>query len=276
MKPRENSQGVALVNWRQLLPTLLTLSAMLAGFLSILVTFEGIRTDRPELFSRAAQLIMLAMILDGMDGNLARFLRGTSEFGAELDTYVDMTAFGIAPAILIFAVTLQSKDPFWRVLLPSAVAMSGVVRLARFKIRDPQRGQAGYTGLPITANAAWVALFVFISLTPPRDQFSLAHGPVATLFLVGILVFVVLQVTNLRYPKPTKNTVLFALCVILVALLWCLRPQWGVRVAVLMIALGAVYVIIGPLFMKGIAAHKARKEVANNGALNGSAADNGE
>lgn len=270
MRLKNNLQGQPLVNWRQLLPTMLTLSAMLAGFLSILVTFEGMRTDRPELFSRAAQLIMLAMILDGMDGNLARLLRGTSAFGAELDTYVDLTAFGIAPAILIFAVTLQSKDPFWRVLLPSAVAMSGVVRLARFKVRDPLRGQGGYTGLPITANAAWIALFVFISLTPPRDQFSLAHGPVATLFLVGILIFVILQVTNLRYPKPSKNMALFLPCVILVGLLWCLQPKLAVRVAVVMIALGTGYVVIGPIFVKGLVAHRARREAANN-AANGAA-----
>ena len=70
---------------------------MLAGFLSILVTFEGMHMARPDLYSSAAQLIMLAMILDGLDGNVARMLKGESDFGAELDTYVDMTAFGIAP-----------------------------------------------------------------------------------------------------------------------------------------------------------------------------------
>ena len=134
-------------NWRQLIPSIVTLAAMLSGFLSILLTFEGMHKGNPDLYRLSAQLIMLAMILDGLDGNLARWLKGQSEFGAELDTYVDLTAFGIAPAILIFAVTLQSKDPMWRVLLPSAVALSGVVRLARFKVRDPLRGQGGYAGL---------------------------------------------------------------------------------------------------------------------------------
>jgi CDP-diacylglycerol---serine O-phosphatidyltransferase len=268
-----NGPGQPLINWRQFLPTLLTLLAMLAGFLSILVTFEGMRTENPQLFSRAAQLIMLAMILDGLDGNVARLLRGTSEFGAELDTYVDLTAFGIAPAILIFAVTMQSKDPLLRVLLPSAVAMSGVVRLARFKVRDPQRGQGGYTGLPITANAAWVALFVFISLSPPRDQFSLEHGRVATLFLVGIVIFVVLQVTNLRYPKPTKNLLLFAPCVVLVALLWLLQPALGVKVAVLAIALGTGYVVLGPTYLK---ARQARKDLKASRAAGSPPPANGE
>ncbi|MDP6847917.1 MAG: CDP-alcohol phosphatidyltransferase family protein, partial [Kiritimatiellia bacterium] len=96
------------MKWRQAVPTSVTIVAMLSGFLSILVTMEGIRTGEPYPYYRwAAQLIMLAMILDGIDGNVARALRGQSEFGGELDTYVDMTAFGIAPAILIFAVTLH-------------------------------------------------------------------------------------------------------------------------------------------------------------------------
>lgn len=265
MKWPRFSQEQRLVNWRQAVPTSITLAAMLAGFLGILVTFEGMHTGRPALYRLAAKLIMLAMILDGLDGNVARWLNGASDFGAELDTYVDLTAFGIAPAILVFAVTLQSSDPVWRVLLPSAVAVSGVVRLARFKAKDPLRGQAGYAGLPITANAAWVALFVFISQTPPRDQFSLNQGWVAVLFLVGIFVFTVLQVTNLRYPKPTKETSLFILCVILVVLFLCLRPRLSVRVAVIMMILGMGYVMVGPLFVKGITAHKARKEARLNG-----------
>ena len=273
-RPFTHGDGV-IVSWRQLLPTLCTLTAMLAGFLSILVSVQGMgaagsmdpdRTAR--CFRWAAQLIMLAMILDGLDGNLARYLKGQSDFGAELDTYVDLTAFGIAPAVLIFAVTLQSKDPLVRVLLPSAVALSGVVRLARFKVKDPLRGQAGYAGLPITVNAGWVAVFVIISESPPLGHFSLSHGPAAALFLVGIFLFVVLQVTNLRYPKPTKNTLLFSLCALLVVLLCVLgffRPRSAVWIAILMIVLGVIYVFIGPLFVKGVEAHRARREARDGG-----------
>jgi len=258
------------VTIRQIIPTSVTLAAMLAGFLSMLVTVEGMRmvNEPPHPYYRwAALLIMLAMILDGLDGNLARFLKGQSDFGAELDTYVDMTAFGIAPALLIFAVCLQS-EPLWRVVLPSAVAVSGVVRLARFKVKDPLRGQAGYAGLPITVNAGWVATFVYISQTKPIDRFSLSQGPVAALFLAGVFCFVILQVTNLRYPKPTKNAMLFGLCVVLVSLLLLLGltsrfQQWSVPVAIVMIGLGAGYIIFGPLFVKTMAVHKARKEARN-------------
>lgn len=258
------------MNWRQAVPTSVTILAMLAGFMSILVMIQGMiyPPEPPEdvniWFCRAAKLIMLAMILDGIDGNLARWLKGQSDFGAELDTYVDLTAFGIAPAILIFAVTLQTQDMVLRVLLPSAVALSGMVRLARFKVKDPLRGQAGYAGLPITANAGWVAMFVYVSQSPPKENFSLTHGLVATLFLVGVILFTVLQVTNFRYPKPTKKAVLFIPCVILVALLFWPVKKVSVAAATIMLVLGAVYIFVGPLFVKGMDARKARHNGNNH------------
>lgn len=256
------------LNWRQIVPTVITLVAMLAGFLSIVSVVQGFHSPTPNVwFLQAAKLIMLAMILDGIDGNVARWIKGTSEFGGELDTYVDMTAFGIAPAILVFAVTLEAKEPLIRLLLPSAVALSGVVRLARFKVADPLRGQGGYGGLPITANAGWVALFVFISqvkLTPANkmaeDLFSLQSGWFATVFLVGILIFISLQVSNVRYPKPTKKAAMFIPCVILVALFIFLPKQYSLWVAVAMLMLGLVYAVFGPMYVKGVAIHQARKE----------------
>jgi len=253
---------------REFVPTSVTLLAMLCGFISILVTVEGIHTSTPALYKHAALLIMLAMILDGLDGNLARWLKAESEFGGELDTYVDLTAFGLAPAILVFAVAFENKEPVWRVLLPSAVALSGVVRLARFKASDPLRGQGGYAGLPITANAGWVAMFVYISQVKPsegapaQDPLSLQHGWFATAFLLGVVTFIVLQVTNFHYPKPTKRASLFSVCVMLVVSLFVmafLDQRLSVVIATIMLVLGAGYAIFGPLFVKGVAAHKARK-----------------
>ncbi len=240
------------LSWRQIIPTVVTLAAMLCGFLSILATVWGMYMDRVDLYRRAAQLIILAMLLDGMDGNLARFLKGSSAFGAELDTYVDLTAFGIAPAILIFAVTFQGSDaPNWRMLLlPSMVALSGVVRLARFKVSDPLRGQAGYAGLPITANAAWVALLVFISQSEPLSRFSLHQGPVAILFLFGVLVFISLQVSNVRYPKPSKKAAIFIPVLVLAVFFFLPARDISLATAWVMIALGVSYIILGPWYMR--------------------------
>ncbi len=233
------------MTWRQIIPTIITLSAMLCGFFSILLALEG-----HENFLLSAQFIMLALILDGLDGNLARLLKGTSPFGAELDTYVDLTAFGLAPAILIYQVTLQ-RHVDWKILMTAMVVLSGVIRLARFKVKDPLRGQAGYCGLPITVSGAWVALFVFLSETPQfGDFFRLSEGPVGVFFLIGVIVMISLQVSNVRYPKPSKIMAVFIPCIVLVALLFYPSMNVSSKAALIMLTLGLIYVIFGPLFVK--------------------------
>lgn len=230
---------------RQAIPTVFTLAAMLCGFFSILLSLEG-----EEHYIFAAQLIMLAMILDGLDGALARKLKASSEFGAELDTYVDMTAFGLAPAVLIYKISLQSYL-LWRILMTSLVVLSGVIRLSRFKVKDPARGQAGYQGLPITASAGWVAIFVFLTQNNVFNRnFSLNDGPVAAIFLMGVAAMITLQVSNVRYPKPTKKMFIFVPCMLLVLLLFMNRMRVDILAAVIILALGVCYVIFGPMFVK--------------------------
>jgi CDP-diacylglycerol--serine O-phosphatidyltransferase len=256
------------LTWRQLVPLTVTLMAMLCGFFSILVTVESMNEtlDRAgEMHRWAALLIMLAMILDGIDGNIARKLNGCTEIGAELDTYVDMTAFGIAPAVLIYTVMLTGSVPedsariFWRVAMTAVVVLSGVVRLARFKAKDPERGQGGYTGLPITACAGWVAMLVFISQSQPFENYSLHRGFVAGVFVTGVLLFISLQVSNVRYPKPTKHPALFIPMVIMVCVLF--GPQKiAVPAAVFMILMVVGYIFLGPLYMKHVMRRAALKE----------------
>lgn len=239
------------IYWRQVIPNLVTILAMLAGFFSILIAIEGIATGNVSWFNLSARLIMLAMILDGLDGNLARWLKGQSEFGAELDTFVDMTAFGIAPAILIFGVTTLGKEfYFWHMLLPSFLVLSGVLRLARFKVKDVQRGQGGYTGLPITLNAGFIALFIAINYTLQPDGASLKEGWILIFFVIGIIFCGVLQVTNFRYPKPTTKVIIFVPCFVLIAGFSFLGSKSALLFAYLLLAFGAVYVLFGPLFFK--------------------------
>lgn len=231
------------MSWRQIIPTIITLLAMLCGFFSILLAIEG-----GEHFLLSAQFIMLAMLLDGLDGNFARLLKGTSLFGAELDTYVDLTAFGLAPAVLIYQVALQ-RHVDWRILMTSLVVLSGVIRLARFKVHDSSRGQAGYCGLPITASAGWVAIFVMMSETKIfANFFQLGYGPVGVLFLSGVLVMITLQVSNVRYPKPTKFPAVFIPCVVLVLLLFVTSNYTAPVAALIILLLGVLYVVIGPFF----------------------------
>ena len=89
------------------------------------------------------------------------------------------------------------------------------------------------------------------------------------MFLVGILIFIVLQVSNLRYPKPSKKAAIFIPSAILVMLLFCPVKTFSVRVAIVLLVMGAAYIFLGPLFVKGLAVHKARMEKKKNGSLNG-------
>jgi CDP-diacylglycerol--serine O-phosphatidyltransferase len=247
------------LTWRHKIPLTITLLAMLCGFFSILVTVEsmGEPLAKAGMMHRwAALLIMLAMILDGLDGNVARKLNGCTELGAELDTYVDMTAFGIAPAVLVYVVMLTGNPPqdfnrtFWRVAMTSAVVLSGVLRLARFKVLDTSRGQHGYTGLPITACAGWVAMLVFISQSEPFERFSLSQGLVAMLFLAGVLAFIILQVSQVRYPKPTKHPALFIPMVLMVCVLFVPDQKIALPAAVIMVSLVLAYILFGPLYVR--------------------------
>jgi len=221
--------------WRVIVPNTVSLAAMTAGFFSIIaaVNFDIVRS---------AYFIMLAMLLDGLDGNLARWLNGVTDFGAELDSYVDLTAYGIAPAVLIYQFSPASETT--AAFLAVLTALFGVIRLARFKALDEFRGQKGYTGLPITMSAGWIAFSSFLYETSPLMFFK-SSPLMPPLFVFGLVVCLLLQVSNFKYPKPTKNPFCFSGCAGLILL--CLLPYQVINqpAAALLIMLGAGYVVSG-------------------------------
>lgn len=224
---------------RQLIPNFCTTLSLIAGVLAIIVTLDG-------RFALAAQLIMAAMILDGIDGNLARLLRTASDFGSEMDTFVDLTAFGLAPAILFHETALPCED-FWRGFVAIAIVLSGVLRLSRFKVKNVSHGQHGYCGLPITVNAGWIAVCVFLCHTERFGPFSISMGPGGVLFVAGTVAMTILQVSNVRYPKPTKNFWIFIPCVVLVLFFSVGLLGLSVPAAVAILVLGLSYLLLGPL-----------------------------
>lgn len=232
-----------MITWRQVVPTLFTVAAMMAGFYSLLMSAQG-------EFLIAAQMIMLSMLLDGFDGNVARLIKGTSKFGAELDTYVDMTSFGIAPAMLAYEAVLKNFGlPGF--ILACAIVVSGVMRLSRFRIKDPFRGQRGFQGLPITVNACWLSMFIFVAESGlfNTERYVLQEGPMATMVWTCTILFLILQVSNIRYPKPTKALIGFIPCILFVMFLF-LKMQVAVASALTICASCFVYAFITPLFPK--------------------------
>ena len=231
------------MSWRHIVPSLFTAVALLAGFFSMVASASG-------EFTLAAQLILLSLLLDGIDGTLARMLKGTTQIGAEFDTFVDLTSFGLAPALLLFELVLKDVGTLG-LLMTSAIVLSGTYRLSRFRVVDPHRGQRGYLGLPITNAAGWIAIFVIATQSDYIDQdwFCLTHGPMAAFFWTTTLLFILLQVSHVRYGKPTKNPMVFIPFSVLLILLFSKTPLIVVAAALLSVY-AFIYGFISPIFYR--------------------------
>lgn len=147
---------------RLLIPNMITLAALASGLTSVRFAIEG-------RFEAAALAILAAALLDGIDGRIARLLKGTSRFGAELDSLADFVSFGCAPALILYFWKLHAlKTMGWLVCLLLAFAMA--LRLARFNVMidGPERPawQKAYAvGVPAPAGAMMVMLPLTLSLS---------------------------------------------------------------------------------------------------------------
>jgi CDP-diacylglycerol---serine O-phosphatidyltransferase len=150
------------VPMRVLIPNLVTLMALAAGLTSVRFAIEG-------RLEHAALAVLAAALLDGLDGRIARLLKGTSRFGAELDSLADFVSFGCAPALILYFWKLQHlKSLGWLACLLLAFAMA--LRLARFNVSidAPERPawQKAYAmGVPAPAGAMLVLLPLNVSLS---------------------------------------------------------------------------------------------------------------
>ena len=161
---------------RAILPNAVTALALCSGLF-------GIRFGIAGEWDKAVGAIVLAGVLDGLDGRIARLLNGSSRFGAELDSLSDVTAFGVAPAIIVYQFTLSWLEPGadgheawtrfgWLVALAYAVCMA--MRLARFNARidveDQPHKSAGFlTGVPAPVGAGLLLLPIYLWLASNRE-----------------------------------------------------------------------------------------------------------
>jgi CDP-diacylglycerol--serine O-phosphatidyltransferase len=206
------------MNLRVLLPFGITASILWLGFQAILSAFAG---D----FSHAAQLIVLGAMLDGIDGEVARRVRGATKFGERLDSYVDVVTFGLAPAYLAY-------HAFWNQFGTAGVAiaflyiLSGVIRFSRANVTEEKGNRHCFRGLPIPHNAMWVAMLILVSnsTNPWVERSGLSYDIFFVLAWACSLVFILLQVSNVGYVKPRKDTLMLAISVMLVLMLLTRRP----------------------------------------------------
>ncbi len=167
--PKKRFQAVP---FRIIAPNLVTLMALCAGLTGVRMAIEG-------RFDLALLALFAAAFLDGMDGRVARMLKGTSRFGAELDSLTDFVNFGVAPALILHVWILNALPSIgWIASLLFAIAM--VLRLARFNValddkNKPSWQKNYFVGVPAPAGALAVLAPIYLELAgiPHNDQFAL-------------------------------------------------------------------------------------------------------
>ena len=169
-----------------LLPNLFTTAGLFAGFYAIIA---GIRGD----FEPAATAIFIAMVMDGLDGRIARMTNTQSAFGAEYDSLADMVSFGLAPALVIFLCALLDTGKFgWMVAF--IYAACGALRLARFNTQIGIEDKRYFQGLPSPAAAACLAGWVWAGTSNGLTPGLMTAVALPLTFICGIL-----MVSTVRY-----------------------------------------------------------------------------
>jgi CDP-diacylglycerol---serine O-phosphatidyltransferase len=177
------------VPFRVIAPNLITVMALCLGLTAIRLAYEG-------RLEPAVIAIVIAAVLDGIDGRVARLLKGTSRFGAELDSLADFLNFGVAPALVLYSFVLHHlRSLGWIVALIFAIAMA--LRLARFNVMldDPNRPEWKkdfFVGMPAPAGAITSLLPIYLHfLGAPVNK------TVAPLALAYVLAIALLTVSTI-------------------------------------------------------------------------------
>ncbi len=185
-QPRDGRRRFRRIPVRTLAPNVVTLLALCAGLTAIRMAFE----DR---YALALGAIVFAAFLDGIDGRLARLLKGTSRFGAELDSLSDFVNFGVAPALILYFWGLHDlQSAGWIAAMVFAICAS--LRLARFNvmIEDPDRpawASNFFVGVPAPAGAITVLLPIYAAfLGLPRSNVLTWLTLVYTLAIASLMV----------------------------------------------------------------------------------------
>ncbi len=244
------ASGFKTVPVRFLLPNLITLLALCSGVTAIRLAVEG----RYEI---AVAAVILAIFLDAVDGRLARYLKGTSRFGAELDSLADFVNFGVAPAILIYFWSLNSLKPGgWVISLMLSVACA--LRLARFNVApdDPLKpafAHSFFAGIPAPAGAglAMAPMYLgFLDIIPEGHVYAKFVAP----YVVVIAILMVSRVptfsgkTLTKVPRELVLPVLAAAALVIVCLI---TFPWET-----LALFAAAYMALIPLSIRSYLRHK--------------------
>ncbi len=208
METNKKFKIVASKKTRYLLPNILTLGGVCLGISSIKFSIDG-------NFSLAVTLILLAAILDALDGRIARLIKGTSEFGKELDSLTDFVSFGIAPVLILYFWELNVYGKLgWAIALIYSVCC--VLRLARFNLTKNESQQVWknnfFEGVPSPAGG----LLILTPLIYELSSFNLninikIFTPYLTIFIAILLVSKIPTLSLKKISISSKTTIFLLL-----------------------------------------------------------------
>ncbi len=238
MKKTMSSRALKAPHVARIIPNAITITALCTGLSSI-------RFALMERWELAVALILIAAVLDGMDGRIARLLRADSHFGAELDSLSDFISFGVAPAVVVFLYSLHVwKGTGWALTLFFATCMA--LRLARFNtnmdVEKPEWAAQYSVGVPAPMGAA-IALLPMMASFAFEEDFQVYPALFAlTLIMGGILMISRIPtflLKNVRIPHQYIRPLLMMVAVFMAALFSA--PWWTLSV------IGGLYLLSIPV-----------------------------
>jgi CDP-diacylglycerol---serine O-phosphatidyltransferase len=219
-----------------LLPNVVTITALCAGLTAIRMGFHG-------QYKGAVIMILIACILDGLDGKLARLLRSESPMGAELDSLADAVNFGVAPALVVYSFALQDTSGIgWIAALVYAITC--VMRLARFNLdsKSETQGVAGdrFVGVPAPAGSFLVLLPLFVSFLV--DDPGLIPPLLVALYMIGVGLLMISRIPTLSFKKARveRKNVKFLLLGFVFLAAGLLTQTWMTLIALVLVYAGSV------------------------------------
>jgi CDP-diacylglycerol--serine O-phosphatidyltransferase len=223
IKNRPNPRSERLQSGLSLIPSLFTIGNMFCAYFSVISTFKG-------NYDQAAMAIGVGVVLDGLDGRIARMTQTSSEFGVQLDSIADVLTFGIAPAVLALiwgqnhiaglagpstvlpelqsgvAVYVTAHLRHWSWIVTFVFMVCGGWRLARFNVQSQNPldsgGKRNFVGLPIPAGAGLIAAIVHFFKSPIVDVIP------AMFWYLLVLLTGLLMASTIRYPSFKELPVL--------------------------------------------------------------------
>lgn len=236
------------------MPNAITAAALCAGLTGVRFAIEG-------AWTYAVLAVILAGVLDGMDGRIARLLNAQSRFGAELDSLADSLSFGMAPALILYMWALKDLERFgWFAAL--AFALCCALRLARFNARidvdNQPHKQAGFlTGVPapVAAGLAFTPCYLWFETGMPvfRDPIMLS------VWLALIAVLMISNMATLSWgairPRRDVRLPLLALAALAFTAI-LLEPWWSLT------AISTIYLVLMPFVLLKYGAIKRRRALA--------------